>query len=109
MELQQTLKPHFALNLSAYDKFYRNRDFTGLFRLRSGSSKVFLILNEYLNIYCIIIWPRDLFGAPKALKSHFAQKLSPFNQLCLIEPLKVFFGSNVPPVKFFLYHTSIQT
>ena len=59
--MQQTLKTHFALNLNAYNKFYVNRCFKELFRLRSDSRKVVSILNEYLNIYCIIISLRDSF------------------------------------------------
>ena len=61
LEMQQILKTHFALNLNAYDKFYLNRSFKGLFWLRSDSRKVVLILHEYLNIYCIIISLRDSF------------------------------------------------
>ena len=66
--MQQTLKTHFALNLSAYNKFYLNQAFKGLFWLRSDPRKVVLILNEYLNIYYVIIILRDSFIALTRLK-----------------------------------------
>ena len=59
--MKQTLKTHFALNLSAFNKFYPNRAFKGRFWLRSDSNKVVLMLHVCLNIYCIIISPRDSF------------------------------------------------
>ena len=61
LEIQKTLKTQFALNLSAYNKFYLNRAFKGLLSLRSDSNKVVLFLHEYLNINCIIISVRDSF------------------------------------------------
>ena len=77
MELQHTLKTHFAVNLSAYNKFYLNRAFKGLYWLRCDSSKVVLFLNTYLKIYCVIISLRDSFGAQKILKkSHHTKKKS---------------------------------
>ena len=91
MELQQTLKTHFALNLSANNMFYLNRAFNGLFWLRCDSSKVVLTLNEYLNIYCVIIILKDLFGAETNFKKSLCAKLSPFNNLCLNRAFKKLF------------------
>ena len=76
LEIQQTLKTHFALNLSAYNKFYLNKAFNGLFWLQSDSSKVVLNLHEYLNIYCIIISLRDSFLAPTSLKNSLHAKIN---------------------------------
>ena len=91
MELQKTLKTHFVLNLSAFNKFYLSVAFSGLFWLRSDSCKVVLIINEYLNIYCTIISLRDALELKKTLKTHFAKKLSPFNNLCLNRAFKELF------------------
>ena len=74
MDLQKTLKTHFVLNLSAYSKFYVNPGFKGLYWLRCDSSKVVLILNEYLNIYFVIISFRDSFGALTNLKKSLRAK-----------------------------------
>ena len=78
LELQQTLKTHFPLNLIAYNKFYLNRAFKGLYWLRCDSTKVVLILIEYLNIYCVIISLRDSFGAQTNLKKSFRVKTKSF-------------------------------
>ena len=91
MDLQKTLRKNFALNLSTYNKFYLNRAFKGLYSLRCDSSKVVLILNKYLNIYCVIICLRGSFGAQTNLKKFFAQKLSPFNSLCVNRDFKGLF------------------
>ena len=74
LDLQKTLKTYFALNLSAYNKFYLTRAFKGLYWLRCDSSKVVLILNEYLNMYCIIINLRDSFGVQTNLKNSLRAK-----------------------------------
>ena len=50
LELQQAVKTHFALKLSHYNLFFQNRAFKEFFWLRSDSSKVVLIPNQYLNI-----------------------------------------------------------
>ena len=84
--MQQTLKNHFALNISAYNKFYLNRGFKGLLWLWSHSSRVVLILYEYFNINCIIISLRDSFWATR-------EKLSPFDKLCLNRGFEGFFWS----------------
>ena len=89
--MQQTLKTHFALNLSAYNKFNLNRAFKGLFWLQSDSSKVVLIQQEYLNVYCSIISLRDSFWAPTSLKKSLRVKLSPFDKLCLNRAFKGLF------------------
>ena len=72
------LKTHFALNLSAYNKFYVNQAFKGLHWLRCDSSKVVLILNEYLSIYYVIISLSDLFGAQTNLKKSLCSKTKSF-------------------------------
>ena len=69
MELQHNLKTHFALNLSAYNKFYVNRASKGLCWLRWDPRKVVLILNEHLNKDYDIISLRDSFGAQTNLKN----------------------------------------
>ena len=74
MEMKQTLKTHFELNLSAYKKFYIIRASKWPFWLRSYSGKVVLILHEYLNIYYIIISLRNSFGAPRSSKNTFHVK-----------------------------------
>ena len=79
--MQQTLKTHFALNLSAHNKFYLNRAFIGLFWLRSDSSKVVLILHEYWNIYCIIVSLTESFWAPTSLKKSLRKKTKSFCQV----------------------------
>ena len=78
MKLQQTLKTHVALNLCAYNKFYLNRAFQGLYWFRCDSIKVVLFLNQYFNIYCVIISPRDAFGAQKNLKISLRKKIKSF-------------------------------
>ena len=50
----------------------------GFFWLRSDSSKVVLILNEYLNIYCIIITLRDSFRPQKSVKKSLRRKTKSF-------------------------------
>ena len=74
MELEKTIKTQFALNVSTYDKFYLNVAFKVLFWLRTKSSKFVLILNEYLNINCIIISLRDSFRSPKRVKNSLRAK-----------------------------------
>ena len=59
--MEKTLKSHFVLKLSAYNKFYLNRAFKRPFWLRSDFSKVVLIIHGFLNRYCIIISLRDSF------------------------------------------------
>ena len=92
LERKQSLKTHFPLNLIAYNKFYLNRAFKGLYWLRCDSTKVVLILIEYLNIYCVIISLRDSFGAQTNLKRSLRQKLSPFKNLCQNRAFKGVFG-----------------
>ena len=89
--MQQTLKTHFAINLNAYNKFYVNLSFKGLFWLWSDSRTVVLILHEYLNIYCIIINLGTHFEHQQAFTSHYAKKLSPFDKLCLNRAFKGLF------------------
>ena len=79
--MQQTLKTYFALNPSAYNKFYLNQAFKGLFWLRSDSTKVVLILHEYLNIYFIIISLRDSFWEPTSLQKSLREKTKSFWQV----------------------------
>ena len=78
LELQQTLKTHFALNLSAYNKLYVNRAFKGLSCLWCDSSNVVLMLNEYLKIYYVIISLRESFGAQTKLKKSIRVKTKSF-------------------------------
>ena len=78
LELEQTLKRHFALNTSAYNKLYLNRAFKGFYWLRCDSSKVFFILNEYLNIHCVIICVRDSFRAQTNLEKSLCGKTNSF-------------------------------
>ena len=59
--MQQTLKTHLVLKLSAYTKFNLNRAFKRPFWLRSDFSKVVLIIHGFLNRYCIIISLIDSF------------------------------------------------
>ena len=87
----KTLELHFALNLSAYNKFYLNRAFKGLYWLPCDSSKVVYILNEYLPMYCVIVSLGTHLELKKTLKSHFAQKPSPFNNLFLNRVFKELF------------------
>ena len=68
------MKTRFALKQSHYNEFYPSRAFKGLFGLRSDTSKVFFILNEYFNVYCIIISLKDLFGAITRLKNSLLVK-----------------------------------
>ena len=91
LELKKTLKMHFALNLSADNKFYLNRAFKGLYWLPCGSSKVVYILNEYLNMSCVIVSQGTHLELKQTLKSHFAQKPSPFNNLFLNQVFKELF------------------
>ena len=74
MEMKQTLKTHFELNLSAYKKFYINRASKWPFWLQSYSGKVVLILHEYLNIYYIIISIKNSFRTPTSQKNSFRAK-----------------------------------
>ena len=76
--MQQTLKTPLAPKLSAENKFYLNRAFKGLFWLQSESSKVVLILHEYLNIYCIIISLMDSFRAPTSHRKSLRVKTKSF-------------------------------
>ena len=106
----KTLELHFALNLSAYNKFYLNRAFKGLYWLRCDSSKIVLTLNEYLNIYCVIISLRDSFRAQTNLKKSLRQKLSPFKNLCQNRAFKGLFWHRRGSSKvYFLSQMSIKT
>ena len=87
----KNLELHFALNLSACNKFYLNRAFKGLYWLPCDSSKVVYILNEYLPMYCVIVSLGTHLELKKTLKSHFAQKPSPFNNLFLNRVFKELF------------------
>ena len=78
MSRNKNLKAKFALNVSTYNKFYVNLAFKGLFWLQSDSSIVVLILNEYLNIYCIIISLIDSFGALTRIKKSLPTKTKSF-------------------------------
>ena len=108
LEMKQTLKTHFSLNLNAYNKFYVNRSFKELFWLRSESRNVVSILHEYLNIYWIIISLGDSFWAPTSLQKLLRAKTKSFwaptslqkslraktkllSSFAEIEPLKAFF------------------
>ena len=44
------LRCHYALKLSAYNQIYQNRAFQGPLWLQNESSNVVLILNEYFNV-----------------------------------------------------------
>ena len=72
------LKISLRAKSSAYNKFYLNREFKGLYWLRCHSSKTILTLNEYLNIYCVIISLRDSFGGSKNLKKSLRTKPKSF-------------------------------
>ena len=74
MELQKAIKSHFAQKLNPFNKLFLNRVFKGLFWLRSDTSKVILIPNEYLNIQYIIISLSDSFGAQTLLKTSLQTK-----------------------------------
>ena len=102
MELQQTLKTHFALILSAYNKFYLNRAFKGLYWLGCDSSKAVLILNEYLNMYCVIVSLGTHLELQQTLKRHFALNTSAYNKLYLNGAFKGLIGSDVTLAKLFL-------
>ena len=78
MDLQQALKTNFAQKLSAYNQFDLNRGFKGLLWLRNMSSKVDLILNEYLNKDYDIISLRESFGAQTNLKKSIRAKTKSF-------------------------------
>ena len=72
--MQQSLKTHFALNLSAYNKFLLIGAFKGLFWLRNDKSKVVLILHEYTNINFITISLRDSFGGQPSFENSLRTK-----------------------------------
>ena len=74
-------KTLFTLNVNTYNKFYLNLGVKVLFRLRSESSKVVLMPNEYLNIYCIIISLRDSLRPPKSVKKSLRAETKSFSQV----------------------------
>ena len=95
------MKTRIALKQSHYNEFYPSRAFKGLFRLRNDTSKVFFILNEYFNVYYIIIGLKDLFGAITRHKNSLHEKTVIFSSFAKIEPLKGLFGCEVSLAKLF--------
>ena len=83
MELQKAIKIHFAQKLNPFSKLFLNRVFKGLFWIRSDTSKVILIPNEYLNIQYIIISLSDSFRAQTLLKNSLQTKT---NLVYLVSP-----------------------
>ena len=51
LEMQQTLKTHFALNLSAYNKFYQNCALKGFFGSEVTLRKLFWF---YMSIWTYV-------------------------------------------------------